>query len=127
MGLKDAIFSADDIDRELVEVPEWGVTVEVRAMSTGDRARAMQHWTDEEGKVDVGAFYPNLLVASVFDPETGETVFDPDDVEKLNAKSAAVIERLAQVAVRLSGMNPEAVDEAGEGSSPTQNGDSSST
>lgn len=121
MGLKDTILAADDIDRELVEVPEWGVTIEMRSMSVGERTRAMQSWSkpseDGEGTtVDQERFYPALLAASVFDPETGERVFDQNEVEKLNEKSSKVVERLAGIAIRLSGMGQGDVDAAGEGS-----------
>jgi len=36
--LRGKIFSADDITRELLEVPEWKVTVEIRSMTAGQRA-----------------------------------------------------------------------------------------
>lgn len=121
MGLKDTILSADDIDREMVEVPEWGVTVEMRSMTIAERTYAMKSWSkpreDGEGtEVDQEKFYPMLLAASIFDPETGEKVFDRAEVEKLGEKSSKVVERLAGVAIRLSGMGQGDVDAAGEGS-----------
>jgi len=127
MGLKDTIFAAEDLDHEVVDVPEWGVKLEVRSMTAGQRARAMAGWTQDNGNIDIERFYPAILAASCFDPETGERVFDSNDVEKLNEKSAKVIDRLTNIAVRVSGMSPEAVDEAGEGSSSARSGDSSST
>lgn len=116
MSLKDTIFAVDDISKELLTVPEWGLDVEIRSMSVRERTKAMQSWTASDGEVDLERFYPAILAASVYDPETGEKVFDETDVEKLIDRNAAAIERIARVATRLSGMGPEAVDEAGEGS-----------
>ena len=115
MALKDRIFASKDLDTELVDVPEWGVKVEVRSMSAGDRSRSMRSWVDD-GEVNLERFYPAIIAASVFDPETGEHVFDEADAERLNDRSSKVIERLARIATRLSGMDDKAVDEAGEGS-----------
>jgi hypothetical protein len=36
--LRGKIFSADDITKELLVVPEWGVSVEIRSMTAGQRA-----------------------------------------------------------------------------------------
>lgn len=115
-GLRDQIFASKDLDSEIVEVPEWGLKLEVRSMSAGERSRSMRNWLDDDQKVDLEKFYPAIIAASVFDPESGERVFEQDDAEKLNEKSSRVIERLAMVALRLSGMSPEGIDAAGEGS-----------
>jgi hypothetical protein len=115
-SLKDRIFASQDLTNEVVDIPEWGVKLEVRSMSAGDRSRSIRNWVGEDNQVDLVRFYPAIIAASVFDPESGERVFTDADAEKLNEKSSRVIERLAQVALRLSGMTQEAVDEAGEGS-----------
>jgi len=116
-SLRDRIFAKDDIIKEKVEVEEWGVTVEVRSMTGRERAQSMKEYVDEEGNVDAERLYPALIVATVYDPTTGEPVFQPEDAASLNLKNSGALEKLAQVAIRLSGMGQKAVDEAGKGSS----------
>lgn len=115
-SLRDAILAADDLTSEILEIPEWGVTVEVRTPTAGDRARLFKIGTTADGTVDPELLYPMLLVSTVCDPDTHESLFTLDDAEALNAKSGAVVERVANVAMRLSGMTPDAVDE-GKGDS----------
>jgi hypothetical protein len=111
-SLRERILATQDITSELVEVPEWGVTVQVRSMTARERSQAIKAWSGDDDRVDLEQLYPVLLVQTVFDPETGERVFQPEDVDTLNTKNSAALERLAVVAVRLSGMDQKAVDEA---------------
>lgn len=115
MSLRDRILAADDIGRESVEVPQWGVTVEVRTMSAGQRSRMIASCSNPDGTIDLDRLYPMLIVATVFDPETGAPVFDENDLAVLQEKSASAIEFVALKAMRLSGMNASASDEEGKG------------
>jgi hypothetical protein len=54
-------------------------------------------------------FQAGLIVASCFDPDTGEQIFTDGDYEMIMDKSAGVIEHLASRAMDLSGLNREAV------------------
>ena len=111
MPLKDRILSAADIPREQMEVPEWGrVTVEVRGLSGECRARLLSEAFTAAGKPDLVRIYPRLCIYGVFDPETGERIFADGDEAAVNAKSGAVLERIAQAVMRLSGMTPEALE-----------------
>lgn len=114
--LRETILAAQDIVTELVDVPEWGVKVEVRSMTARERSRAIMAWRTDDDQVDLEKLYPVLLVQTVYDPETGDRVFQPEDADALNLKNSAALERLATVAIRLSGMEQKAVDKAGEGS-----------
>lgn len=116
MSLRDRILQADDIGRELVEVPQWGVTVEVRTMSAGKRSRMLQTCALPDGTIDLDRLYPMLIVATVFDPEDGERVFTEEDMPALQEKSASSIEFVAQKAMEMSGMAAKAVDEEGKSS-----------
>lgn len=108
--LRDKILNADDRQSENVEVPEWGVTVEVRGLSGADRAVFLADAITPDGKVDFTKVWPNLLIAGVYDPDTGEPVFDRADRDAINLKSAGVTERLAKVVQRLSGLDEESVE-----------------
>lgn len=110
-SLRERILSAQDIQSERVYVPEWDVEVEVRSMTGAQRARVLQGAT-VDGEVDLERLYPILLIETVYDPETGEPVFEAADRDALNAKNSGALERIAKVAMRLSGIEPGAEDAA---------------
>ena len=120
MGLKERIFAFDDTQARVVEVPFWdNVKLEVRSLTGKERAMFLQRFVSKDGsrRIDLERFYPDLIIATVFDPETGERVFEPGDAHLLNEKSGAALEFIAEIAVQLSGLKEGAVDEAGKGSS----------
>jgi len=125
-SLSAQIFAVDDIESELVEVKAWGVTVLVKSMTARDRAKMVGNAAGSNGLFNLEDVLPDLVIHCTFDPESGEQVFRPTDRDALLAKSAAAIEQIATVAMRLSGMDEDAVDEAGKDSSPTPSDDSSS-
>jgi hypothetical protein len=118
-NISNIIFSADDIESELVEVKAWGVTLLVKSMTARDRAKMISGGVTEAGTFQLEDVLPDLVIACSHDPETGERVFEESDRDALMSKSAAPIEQIAEVAMRLSGLSNEAVDEAGKSSSPT--------
>ncbi len=111
--LRKKILEVEDIQKEIVVVPEWGdAEIEVRGMSGLQRALFLRRSTDKDGEVAFERFYPQLLIATCFDPESGELLFDAADADTLNAKSGAALERVAQVSQRLSGLGAVDVEEA---------------
>lgn len=111
-SLRERILAAQDQKSELVEVPEWGVTVEVRSLSGKQRAHVLQTAVDRKGNTDLEKLYPALLVETVFDPEDGERVFRAEDRDAINARNSGALERVAQVAMRLSGIDAGAQERA---------------
>ena len=105
--LRAKILNADDVQSESVEVPEWGVTVSVRGMTGAERAHYLSATVDENGKPRFDRIYPEILIACTTDPETGEKVFEAADRDVLNGKGAAPTERIAKVAMRLSGIDDD--------------------
>lgn len=126
-NLREKILGASDIRREQVHVPEWDATVEVRGLTGTQRAKLMKTGFDAKGAVDFEKLYPELLVASVFDPETQQPVFTEADRDSLNGKSGAALERVAQAAMRLSGLSPEAAEQAEKNSVAAPSGASTSS
>lgn len=110
-ALRDRILSVQDIQSERVYVPEWDVEVEVRSMTGAQRARVLQGAT-VDGEVDLERLYPILLIETTYDPESGEQIFTPADRDALNSKNSGALERIAKVAMRLSGIEPGAEDAA---------------
>jgi len=107
--LRSKSLEADDIEEELLPVPQWGVEFLIKGMSGADRAKFLKRST-RGGEVDLERFYPELVIATCFDPADPETqVFEPADREALGKKSGAALEKIATVALRLSGMGPTSI------------------
>lgn len=111
--LRKTILEADDIISEDVEVPEWDTTIQVRGMNGKERAKLLKG-AAAGGEVNMEKWFPDLLIATVHDPETGEKVFEPADRDALNAKSGSAIATIADVAARLSGLGETDVQLAKE-------------
>lgn len=117
VSIRDQIMKAKDISGELMEIKEWGVKVEVRTMTARQRARVMENAIDPvTGKSSISIIYPEIAIACVFDPESGEPVFTIDDKDALLEKSGAVLEKIASKAMTLSGLTEEASASLGKGS-----------
>lgn len=125
MSIRDLILAKQDIPSEVVDVPEWGVKVEVRGMTGAERTRIMDSATGNAGEVNLQFIYPEIVIATSFDPETGEQIFVPADRDILLSKSATAIDRVALVGMRLSGFTKESSEELGKGSLETASEDSS--
>ena len=113
MSLREKILAAEDIQSEMVEVPEWGCTIEVRGMNGADRSRILETAaSSEDGKIGIGSMYVETVIASAYDPDTGERIFSQADRDVLMSKSASAIDRIATVGMRLSAMDAKAADDA---------------
>jgi len=111
-SIREQILAAVDIQEQDVEVPEWGVTVKVRGMNGAERAKFIVDAINDKGGIDPVRGYPTLVISSTFDPNTGEPVFTAADRDALMAKSGKAIDRVADVALVLSGLTPAAKDAA---------------
>lgn len=118
---KDAILGADDRATVDVEVPEWGGTVRVRALSGTERdayevalAGVRPDGTRRLNLVNVRA----RLIAMACVDEAGERLFTDKDVEALGAKSGVAMQRVFEAAQALSGLTDEDVQELAEGFAP---------
>lgn len=125
MSIRDQILAVQDIPSEVVDVPEWGVKIEVRGMTGAERTRIMDKATSSGKDVNLQFVYPEIVIATAFDPDTGKQIFVPEDKDVLLSKSANALDRIAMVGMRLSGFTKEAADELGKDSSATVIEDSS--
>lgn len=122
------IEAADDRTHEDVEVPEWGGTVRVVGLSGEDRDAYEASFVDAKGKPATQRLRnirAKLLVKCLVDGD-GNRLFTDDKAKVLGAKSGAVVDRLFDVARRLSGIGQDAVAEAKKDSEPDQNEPSTS-
>lgn len=125
MSIREQIINADDIDHEIIDIPVWGVKIEVRSMTGRARTRLIKTATDNDGQLDMETLYPDMVILCAFDPETGEQIFTQDDRDLLLSKSAGPLEQVALAAMRISGMTPDALDAAGKDLPSTEDDDSS--
>jgi hypothetical protein len=125
---KEAILQADDLPTEDVDVPEWHGTVRVRALSGKERDAFEASLQQQRGKdyVRNTANVRAKLVAKCLVGEDGERLFSENEVNALGAKSAAGLDRVFEVAAKLSRLSEEDIDELGKSSGSDQSEDSSS-
>lgn len=97
--LRDKILAFDDRTHEVVNVPEWGVDVNVYTMTARDKTRIEKSFMADGGVAD--DVYAKIVQMCVCD-DNGVRVFTDKDVESLQDKSAPAISRIAKVAMRLS-------------------------
>ena len=112
---KAAILAANDLPTETVDVPEWGGDVTVRTMTGRERdefeAEILKRPKAADGSIaDLRGLKVHLVIRTVVD-ESGAPLFTDEDGEALNGKSAAALNRIADVAQRLNGLTKKDVDE----------------
>lgn len=122
---KSAILGAKDLKHEDVAVPEWGGAVRVRVMTGAERDAFRSAIASDEGNAPIGKVSAALLVATCIDA-AGERLFTAEDMAALQEKSAALLDSLASVAMRLNGLGGSAVQEAAKNSASDQSDDSGS-
>lgn len=110
---REDILKISDIKTELVEVPEWGGSVYVRGLTGTQRDLFEESILEQNGKktrVKMKNARAKLVSLSAVD-EDGKLVFSQTDIEMLGAKNAAALDRIYEVASRLSGISDEDMDE----------------
>jgi hypothetical protein len=112
----DDILNADDLQREPVDVPEWGGTVLVQGMNGTDRDRFEASLMNESmsavAKDKALDKYRARLAAFCLVDANGKRLFRSDaEVKRLGEKSAQALTRVVEVASRLSGLTDDDVEE----------------
>jgi hypothetical protein len=118
VSLRDQILNSNDIPKELVKVKEWNISIEVRGMTGAERTRILDLAQDEKG-MNLQMVYPEIVISTAFDADTGEKIFTPEDRTALLSKSANALDSLATVGMRLSGFLAETSNDLGKDSSET--------
>ncbi len=113
---RDDILAVKDIEVELVEVPEWDGVVYVKGMTGTERDRFETSIVEQRGKntkVSMENIRAKLAAESICD-EDGKRLFSVKDINALGEKSASALQRVFDVAQRLSGITGEDVEELTE-------------
>ena len=110
---KDQILGADDRDSIEVDVPEWGGSVRIAAMTACERDAFEASMIDTKGKGDAKRLqnFRARFVASCIVDEDGNRLFSNKDIVDLGKKSSAPISRLFDECRKLNGMTDEDVEE----------------
>ncbi|MCL1126708.1 hypothetical protein [Shewanella surugensis] len=107
---RESILKKADLSYENVDVPEWGGTVRVQELS-GKQREEYELSMLVDGEYQSTDFKIKLLSRSLVD-EGGDLLFNSDDIEKLSGKSSIVVNRLFDVANKLSHISVETLEEA---------------
>lgn len=113
---RDMLLGRDDSVYETVFVPEWegGVEVCVRGLTAGERdtyEMSMLRTAGKTQRVVYDDMRAKLIALTVVDSETHEPLFTLDDVPALTKLSARAVQRIYDVALRLSGITEKDQDE----------------
>lgn len=108
---KEAILACDDLPVEDVKVPEWSTTVRVRGLNCAQRDEYVSLLSKaRQGEVwNIRGLKPKLVQLCTLNGD-GSLLFAPEDTDAIGKKSAGAIDRIWDVAMRLSGLTAE--DEA---------------
>jgi hypothetical protein len=85
-----------------VEVPEWGGTVHLRALTVGERDRLDQFVQDSKQKV---SGFRSLVLSLCLCDADGNRLFADRQREEIDGLDASVVERLFAAAMPLAGLS----------------------
>ena len=114
---KEQILAVKDIEEKKIKVPEWKGEILIKSLSSAERSEYYS-FIQKRNKPGVGiseisGIYEKLIVLGVVDAN-GDRMFSDDDIKKLGEKSPAVLTRIANEILAISGMGPDDVDKAEE-------------
>ena len=110
---RQQILEALDLEYEVVSVPEWGGQVRVKGLTGMERDAFEASLIVTAGKIqkmDTQNIRAKLCGLCMVDEE-GARLFNDQDVALLGRKSAAALDRVYEVAARLSKITKEDVEE----------------
>lgn len=121
-SIRSQIFSVPDRAMEDVYVDRWGITLRVVEMSSQESTDMLQSAIDQKTRqIKFSRMYSEIVIATVHailpNGELGPKLFTAGDRDVILARSASIVEHLAQVAMRLSGMTSNGLPDidAGKG------------
>ncbi len=111
---KADILAASDMETVEVEVPEWDGTVLVSTMRGFERDEFERDLQEQYGKgaqADYSKFRVTLVRLTLVD-KNGDKLFSKMDLEQLNSKNAAVLDRLFEEAKTLNKIGDKELEDA---------------
>ena len=116
---RENILEIQDIQIELVQIPEWGedAVVYVKGMTGAERDKFESSLMVLRGKsqtLNMANIRAKLASLTICD-ENGKRLFSEQDVQVLSQKSASALQRVFVVAQKLSRIGDEDIEELAEG------------
>ena len=116
---RENILEVQDIQTELVNVPEWGKEsfVYVKGLTGAERDKFESSLMVLRGKsqtLNMANIRAKLASLTICD-EDGKRLFTETDVQALSQKSASALQRVFVVAQKLSRIGDEDIEELAEG------------
>ncbi|MFG1873393.1 hypothetical protein ACGFIV_00970 [Sphaerisporangium sp. NPDC049003] len=107
----EQILEVDDRQWEDLPVPEWGGKVRVRGLQGTERDRFEASLLDSKGRAKIENARAKLAQLCLVDPKTGQLLFSKEQIAALGRKSAAALQRVFELAQKLSGLTDEDMEE----------------
>lgn len=94
---------------KIVTVDEWDISFEIRSLSLVGKTALVGEQGDVDS-IDIAKVYPELVINTVFDPDSGEQFFSEDDISWLQQQPAGIIEYLGNAGLEISGLLSTSVE-----------------
>jgi hypothetical protein len=119
VSIAQQIRQANQLGKEVITVADWGVDIEIRSMSAGQRA-ALQSLVADDA-LSTGdrqeKMWGFLLLHCCFEVESGQPVFTESDLEWiLNESAFGPIDYLTTKCLEVSAIGKKASDDLGKSS-----------
>jgi hypothetical protein len=102
---KEQILNTPALPQKIVDVPEWNGSVVVRGMTADER----DDFEDAIREFGLKNLRARMASMTIIDTQ-GARLFTESDIAELGSKSASALDRVVDVATKLSGLTQEAVD-----------------
>ena len=107
MSIRDKIIKADDLGSEIVPVSEWDVKIEVRAKTVDQQYELLDRCRKPNGDIDGKLLAVETILATSYDPDSGERVFEDADRDMLRGKNSSAFQTLLAAANKAAGLDTE--------------------
>lgn len=109
MLTKDSILQSNDLPTKKVKIPEWGGDAYIKTLTGAERLQ-LEKDINSDVKTN-GPAMGRIVCLTLCDAE-GKLLFSyPDDIAVVNTKSATVLQRLMDAALKANGLTQKDVDD----------------
>jgi hypothetical protein len=125
---KEQILTAKDIETKKLHVPAWGGDIYIKGMTGTERDKYESTVMQANGK-DISVNMINArarMAAYTICDENGNNIFTEADIKELTKKSAKVLDKVFEIAMKLSGIGENDLSELSKNSMSAQTEDSTS-
>jgi len=113
LSRSDILNATSRLKTETIELPEWGGSVVVRELTGAERDAWEASIITSDGAQSPETMRnvrAKLIVKTIIDDE-GELLFTDDDIDRVGALSGSTLNKIFEVACRLSALTAAEMDE----------------